>query len=135
MMGWTQRLLRQACDVTLAPDCSFPLPPPRKLEVLRADIVGIRWILVIQIRIWSCMTIEYPTPPAPPSDSRLPVMKTRYNMQAEHGAERVAVVDIDVHHGNGTQAFFREDPTTFYASTHQVSAHDAYMSRIYKRGL
>eukprot|EP00752_Nemacystus_decipiens_P017534 g15714.t1 len=36
-----------------------------------------------------------------------------------HGAERVAVVDIDVHHGNGTQALFRGDPTTFYASTHQ----------------
>lgn len=43
--------------------------------------------------------------------------------QAVHGAERVAVVDIDVHHGNGTQALFRADPTTFYASTHQVLAH------------
>ena len=40
--------------------------------------------------------------------------------QAVHGAQRVAVVDIDVHHGNGTQALFRTDPTTFYASTHQV---------------
>ncbi|CAN0061915.1 unnamed protein product, partial [Ectocarpus sp. 13 AM-2016] len=38
---------------------------------------------------------------------------------AAHGVERVAVVDIDVHHGNGTQALFEEDPTTFYASTHQ----------------
>ncbi|CAM9639530.1 unnamed protein product, partial [Ectocarpus sp. 12 AP-2014] len=38
---------------------------------------------------------------------------------ATHGVERVAVVDIDVHHGNGTQALFEEDPTTFYASTHQ----------------
>lgn len=44
--------------------------------------------------------------------------------KAVHGAERVAVVDIDVHHGNGTQALFRADPTTFYASTHQVPAHD-----------
>lgn len=42
-------------------------------------------------------------------------------MQAEHRAERVAVVDIDVHHGNGTQACFVADPTTFYASTHQVN--------------
>lgn len=42
--------------------------------------------------------------------------------QAAHGVERVAVVDIDVHHGNGTQALFEEDPTTFYASTHQVGA-------------
>ncbi|CAN0235959.1 unnamed protein product, partial [Pylaiella littoralis] len=39
--------------------------------------------------------------------------------KAVHGTERVAVVDIDVHHGNGTQAFFKADPTTFYASTHQ----------------
>lgn len=35
------------------------------------------------------------------------------------GAARVAIVDIDVHHGNGTQAAFYEDPSVFYASTHQ----------------
>jgi acetoin utilization deacetylase AcuC-like enzyme len=35
------------------------------------------------------------------------------------GAGRVAVVDIDVHHGNGTQAIFYADPTVLYASTHQ----------------
>jgi acetoin utilization deacetylase AcuC-like enzyme len=33
--------------------------------------------------------------------------------------ERVAVVDFDVHHGNGTQAMFESDPNLFYASTHQ----------------
>ena len=37
-----------------------------------------------------------------------------------HGAERVAVVDFDVHHGNGTQAMFWEDPGLFFASTHQM---------------
>jgi len=36
-----------------------------------------------------------------------------------HGLERVAVVDFDVHHGNGTQAAFEADDTLFYASTHQ----------------
>ncbi len=36
-----------------------------------------------------------------------------------HGLERVAVVDFDVHHGNGTQAAFESDETLFYASTHQ----------------
>ena len=36
-----------------------------------------------------------------------------------HGLERVAVVDFDVHHGNGTQAMFERDPTLLYASTHQ----------------
>ncbi len=36
-----------------------------------------------------------------------------------HGLERVAVVDFDVHHGNGTQAAFESDDSLFYASTHQ----------------
>lgn len=36
-----------------------------------------------------------------------------------HGLSRVAVVDFDVHHGNGTQAAFADDPDLFYASTHQ----------------
>jgi acetoin utilization deacetylase AcuC-like enzyme len=35
------------------------------------------------------------------------------------GAERVAVVDYDVHHGNGTQWIFYEDPRVLYISTHQ----------------
>jgi acetoin utilization deacetylase AcuC-like enzyme len=40
--------------------------------------------------------------------------------RAKHGAERVAVVDFDVHHGNGTQAAFWNDKDLFYASTHQM---------------
>jgi len=36
-----------------------------------------------------------------------------------HGLARVAVIDFDVHHGNGTQARFYDDHTLFYASTHQ----------------
>lgn len=39
--------------------------------------------------------------------------------QAAHGAERVAIVDFDVHHGNGTQNIFYSDKTVFYASIHQ----------------
>lgn len=37
-----------------------------------------------------------------------------------HGAERVAVVDFDVHHGNGTQDIFWNDKNLFFASTHQM---------------
>jgi acetoin utilization deacetylase AcuC-like enzyme len=37
-----------------------------------------------------------------------------------HGAERVAVVDFDVHHGNGTQDAFWSDKDLFYGSTHQM---------------
>jgi acetoin utilization deacetylase AcuC-like enzyme len=40
--------------------------------------------------------------------------------QAVHAAERVAIVDFDVHHGNGTQHIFWDDPTVMYASTHQM---------------
>jgi acetoin utilization deacetylase AcuC-like enzyme len=43
-----------------------------------------------------------------------------FHAQAVHGAERVAVVDFDVHHGNGTQAIFWKQPNLFYASTHQM---------------
>jgi acetoin utilization deacetylase AcuC-like enzyme len=39
--------------------------------------------------------------------------------RAVHGLDRVAVIDFDVHHGNGTQASFERDPSLFYASTHQ----------------
>jgi acetoin utilization deacetylase AcuC-like enzyme len=35
------------------------------------------------------------------------------------GAERVAIVDFDVHHGNGTQDIFWDDDTVFFASLHQ----------------
>ena len=37
-----------------------------------------------------------------------------------HGLHRIAVVDFDVHHGNGTQAMFWDDPDLFFGSTHQM---------------
>ncbi len=40
--------------------------------------------------------------------------------RAVHGIKRVAVMDFDVHHGNGTQDVFWHDPDLFYASTHQM---------------
>jgi len=39
--------------------------------------------------------------------------------QRSHGVKRAAIVDWDVHHGNGTQDIFYADPTVFYFSTHQ----------------
>ena len=39
--------------------------------------------------------------------------------RAVHGASRVAIMDFDVHHGNGTQAIFWSDPQTLFVSTHQ----------------
>jgi acetoin utilization deacetylase AcuC-like enzyme len=43
--------------------------------------------------------------------------------QVKWGLGRVAVVDFDVHHGNGTQAIFAADPTLFYASSHQFPCY------------
>ncbi|HEX6681006.1 MAG TPA: histone deacetylase [Gaiellaceae bacterium] len=39
--------------------------------------------------------------------------------QAELGLRRVAILDWDVHHGNGTQAIFWDDPTVLYVSLHE----------------
>src|SRR5713101_5165494 len=40
--------------------------------------------------------------------------------QKRHGAQRAAIVDFDVHHGNGSQDIFWDDPTVMYCSTHQM---------------
>ncbi|WP_193336685.1 histone deacetylase family protein [Devosia beringensis] len=45
---------------------------------------------------------------------------TAREAQRKYGAERIAVVDFDVHHGNGTQDIFKADPSVFYASSHQM---------------
>jgi acetoin utilization deacetylase AcuC-like enzyme len=39
--------------------------------------------------------------------------------QAELGVERVAILDWDVHHGNGTEDIFRDDPSVLFVSIHQ----------------
>ncbi|MBI5550621.1 MAG: histone deacetylase [Desulfobacterales bacterium] len=40
-------------------------------------------------------------------------------LQMEYKVERVGIIDFDVHHGNGTQHIFEQDPTVFYYSIHQ----------------
>ena len=40
--------------------------------------------------------------------------------QKKHGAERVAVIDFDVHHGNGSQDIFWSDKSVMYCSTHEM---------------
>ena len=46
----------------------------------------------------------------------------RHALEA-YGAERVAIVDFDVHHGNGTEAIFRDDARVLYCSSHQWPAY------------
>jgi acetoin utilization deacetylase AcuC-like enzyme len=50
-----------------------------------------------------------------------------------HGLARVAVLDFDVHHGNGTQAMFAEDPELFFASSHQMPLYPG-TGRAHERG-
>jgi acetoin utilization deacetylase AcuC-like enzyme len=40
-------------------------------------------------------------------------------LQKQYGVQRVAIVDFDVHHGNGTQAAFEADPSVYFVSLHQ----------------
>ncbi len=49
--------------------------------------------------------------------------------RAAHGYKRVAIVDFDVHHGNGTQEIFWDDAEAFYASTHQFPNYPGTGSR------
>jgi acetoin utilization deacetylase AcuC-like enzyme len=45
------------------------------------------------------------------------------HMQAVHGVDRIAIVDFDVHHGNGTQDVFEDDASVLYASLHQTGIY------------
>ena len=40
-------------------------------------------------------------------------------IQEKHGLKRILIVDWDVHHGNGTQDVFYDDPSVLYFNTHQ----------------
>lgn len=44
----------------------------------------------------------------------------------QHQLERVAIVDFDVHHGNGTQAIFAEDPRVLFISVHQAGNYPLF---------
>jgi acetoin utilization deacetylase AcuC-like enzyme len=46
--------------------------------------------------------------------------------QRERGIERVAIVDWDVHHGNGTEEIFRDDPSVLTISLHQDGLYPAH---------
>ena len=52
----------------------------------------------------------------------------------KHGLERVAIVDFDVHHGNGTQAIFYNDPRVAYFSSHESGIYP-HSGAPYERGV
>ncbi len=55
--------------------------------------------------------------------------------QAAWGVERIAIVDWDVHHGNGTQAVFYDDPSVLFISIHQDGLYPADQGRLDERGV
>jgi acetoin utilization deacetylase AcuC-like enzyme len=55
-------------------------------------------------------------------------------LQSSVGLERVAIVDWDVHHGNGTQEIFYEDPSVLLVSLHQDDLYPKGLGRIEQRG-
>ena len=46
-----------------------------------------------------------------------------FHARSAHSVDRVAVIDFDVHNGNGTQNSFEQEPSLFYASSHQSPAY------------
>ncbi|MBL9051272.1 MAG: class II histone deacetylase [Tabrizicola sp.] len=55
-------------------------------------------------------------------------------MKARHGLGKVAVVDWDVHHGNGTQAIYWERPDVLTISLHQNACYPVHLGAISERG-
>lgn len=56
-------------------------------------------------------------------------------IQTAHRLERILIVDWDVHHGNGTQHIFEEDPTVFYFSVHQHPHYPWFTGSSGERGI
>ena len=54
--------------------------------------------------------------------------------QRRHGLERVAIVDWDVHHGNGTEAIFYDDPSVLFVSLHQDDLYPIGAGALEHRG-
>jgi acetoin utilization deacetylase AcuC-like enzyme len=55
-------------------------------------------------------------------------------LQSRHRLERVAIVDWDVHHGNGTQEIFYEDPSVLFVSLHQDDLYPKGLGTVEQRG-
>ena len=91
--SWEAALLAAGCAIEAAERGGFALVRPPGHHALAARAMG--FCLVNNIAV------------------------AARHAQAELGIERVAIVDWDVHHGNGTEAIFRGDESVFFVSLHQ----------------
>jgi acetoin utilization deacetylase AcuC-like enzyme len=109
--------------VSLDPD-TFTSPESRDIALLAAGAaIGAVDAVVHAVGARACALVR---PPGHHAERDRPMGFCLYNnaaAAAAHalalGVERVAVMDYDVHHGNGTQWIFYEDPRVLYMSTHQ----------------
>jgi acetoin utilization deacetylase AcuC-like enzyme len=79
---------------------------------------------------WAACAFAAVRPPGHHAEARVAMGFCLFNsvvVAAQHararGVRRIAVVDFDVHHGNGTQHMFAEDPVLFYLSSHQMPCY------------
>jgi acetoin utilization deacetylase AcuC-like enzyme len=94
------------------------------LRAAGALVMGVDRVMTGEIRNAFC-AVRPPGHHAEPTDAMGFCVFNNVAIGALHarvsrGLNRVAVLDFDVHHGNGTQAMFVDDPDLFFGSTHQM---------------
>lgn len=109
--------------VSLDPD-TYTSPDSRDVALLAAGAAAGAVEAIVQSR--ATRVVALVRPPGHHAERARAMGFCLYNsvaVAAAHalalGIERVAIVDYDVHHGNGTQWIFYEDPRVLYVSTHQ----------------
>ena len=105
-------------DTTLAPGSA-----EAALRAAGAGIAATDWVLGAPQRRAFC-AVRPPGHHAEPTRAMGFCLLNNIAICAAHalagGLERVAIVDFDVHHGNGTQAVFAHEPRVLFASSHQM---------------
>ena len=122
-LGWLEAASKQA-PIQLDPDTKLA---PESLRVAKLAAGGV--LAAVDAVVAGRARNAFATV-RPPGHHALPsramgfcllnsvAIAARYAQQ-KHGLKRVLIVDWDVHHGNGTQAMFYDDPSVLYFSTHQ----------------